>query len=429
MKRACSIILLILLTMSVFSQTPFYRQPSEEQQRRGLADQNPIHLRPYPVARNSGDFKVYLLVDVMFDLLQFTLNDGKYTANFQMEVILKEEDTKQVSSRLWEPSLTLQNFEDTNRRDRYYFTVDSIIIPAGQYDINYKYQDLHGEQRLGGSLKLVLPDIGQAYAPAEIFLSLSNPDFQPFWLFKYRPLAEIQQIPFNEELKLFSYGYFSRDSLVQVTVSISSGQSSEELFSVDTLLRVHHQLGYFTLDPPTIKWEEGKYLSAILYKTSHDSVIQRNSFQIVWYDKPLSLSSPQYALEALQVILSKQKYKELTSGNKDKQFARFQEYWKAQDPTPSTAFNEIENEFYTRVDSVDRIWGSKFRRYGWRSDPGRIILLYGQPGKVEDNSLRPVNPNLIWTYYLPGKELTFVFEALDGRKRYKLIQQEENLWE
>lgn len=427
MKQLVAYVLLVLLSSSALGQAPFNRQQSDEQKRQGLSGLGPVHLLPYPVARSDNHFNVYLLVDVMYDLLQFTLENGQYKANFQMEISFKNQDTKQIYSRIWESSFILSQFEDTNRRDRFHFTADSIIVTPGNYEISYKYQDLQGKQKLNGSMKISLPQIGQIYAPEGIFLDLTNPGFQPFWLFMNRPLAQPKQIPFNRQLKYFSYVYLAADSSVQLTVSITSERNDETLFRIDTSLTVDRHLGHTALDLPTLQWEEGKYMARIVYNTLQDSVAQINPFQIIWYDKPVSLRSVKYALEVMQVILPKEKYKELTSGNLEKQQARLREYWKSLDPTPATAFNEIENEFYTRVDSVDRVWGGRFRRYGWLSDPGKIILIYGQPGKVEDNSLRPVNPNLIWTYYLPEKKLIFIFEAVDGRKRYKLVQQKEEL--
>jgi GWxTD domain-containing protein len=427
MKQLAVYILLVLLSISALGQAPFNRQQSDEQKRQGFSGQGPVHFRPYPVARPDSNFNVYLLVEVMYDLLQFTLDNGQYKANFQMEIVFKNQDTKQVYSRIWESSFLLSGFEDTNRRDKFYFTVDSMIITPGNFDISYKYQDLQGKQELNGALKISLPQIGRAYAPAGIFLDPTYFEFQPFWLFKDKPLAQLKQIPFNHQLKFFSYVYLATDSVVQLTISISFPQKEKTLLKLDTSLTIDKQLGHVSINLPSLQWNEGQYSARTVFKTTRDSVIQINPFQIVWYDKPVSLRDPRYALEVMQVILPKEKYKELTSGNLEKQQARLREYWKSLDPTPATAFNEIENEFYTRVDSVDRVWGGRFRRYGWRTDPGKIILLYGQPGKIEDNSLQPANPNLIWTYYLPEKKLIFIFEAVDGRKRYKLIQQKEEL--
>jgi GWxTD domain-containing protein len=427
MKQLAVYILLVLLSIPVLGQAPFNQQQTDKQKHQGLPSQGPVHFRPYPVARPDNNFNVYLLVEVMYDLLQFTLDNGQYKADFQMEIIFKNQDKKQVYSRIWESSFILSGFEDTNRRDKFYFTVDSLMVTPGNYDISYKYQDLQGTQELNGSLKISLPQIGQAYAPAGIFLDPAYPEFQPFWLFMDKPRAQLKQIPFNQQFKFFSYVYLAADSAVQLTFSISSPQQEITLLKLDTSLTIDRQLGHVSINLPTLQWNEGHYVARTVYHTLKDSVLQINPFQIVWYDKPVSLRSPKYALEVMQVILPKEKYKELTSGNLEKQQARLREYWKSLDPTPATAFNEIENEFYTRVDSVDRVWGGKFRRYGWRTDPGKIILLYGQPGKIEDNSLQPVNPNLIWTYFLPEKKLIFIFEAINGRKRYKLIQQKEEV--
>jgi GWxTD domain-containing protein len=125
--------------------------------------------------------------------------------------------------------------------------------------------------------------------------------------------------------------------------------------------------------------------------------------------------------------MSKEEYKQLSGGGKKEKAQKFIKFWKEKDPTPQTAYNELLFEFYSRVDSVDREFGGKNRSYGWRTDPGRIILLYGEPDVIEDQSLNPVKPYLSWSYILPDTTLTFVFQAIDGRKQYRLLQEQEKI--
>ena len=179
-----------------------------------------------------------------------------------------------------------------------------------------------------------------------------------------------------------------------------------------------------SLYPPFLKWDEGDYLISILYRAGRDSLWQKLPFHITWFNKPRSIRDIEYALKPIQLIVPEDFYKKLTKGNKQEQQNAFRAFWKEKDPTPATAFNEVEAEFYSRVDTADMRWGKKGRN-GWRTDPGKIYVIYGKPSQIEDLSLSPVNPYMKWTYNLPDQQLRFTFRALDGRKRYRLIDNQE----
>ncbi len=65
--------------------------------------------------------------------------------------------------------------------------------------------------------------------------------------------------------------------------------------------------------------------------------------------------------------------------------ANFQkQFWAGRDPDPTTAVNELQLEHYRRlkfvVDNFDQYKGVI---QGWKSDPGRVYILYGEPTEIE----------------------------------------------
>ncbi len=88
-------------------------------------------------------------------------------------------------------------------------------------------------------------------------------------------------------------------------------------------------------------------------------------------------------------------------------------FWKRRDPTPDTPVNEFREEHYRRITFADRNYFEG--KAGWRSDRGRVYIMFGPPDFFETNPgggrgfLLGVNapsaefPAEIWTYReIPG---------------------------
>ena len=63
------------------------------------------------------------------------------------------------------------------------------------------------------------------------------------------------------------------------------------------------------------------------------------------------------------------------------------EFWRRHDPTPGTPENEFKKEHDRRVRYVNDRWQS-VSRAGWKSDQGRIYIIYGPPDEIEDHPLK-----------------------------------------
>jgi GWxTD domain-containing protein len=395
--------------------------------KRGLIPHGTIHLRPYPVIANANQYKVFLLAEIIYDLMQFTLENEIYHASIETEFIFKEENSKEIFSKIWESQCELSDFETTNRRDQFFLTYDSLFLPAGNYNVEFRYQDLKGKQKNSTELKFYLPEIGSIYAAPPLFLNRGTEKILPTLGNITQPLATLSRIPLNKPLQLYLQAFLPENSRAEVNITISTKDNSTNLYNIDTLLQSTNNRITLILDPPFLQWREGSYLFNLHIKTDNDSLIQQSPFDIIWFFKPRSLTSLEYAVMPLEIILPKNEYKKINSGGKKERKEKFLKFWEEKDPTPETAYNELMHVFYSRVDSVDWIFGTKNRTYGWRTDPGRIIIMYGDPNEVDDQSLNPVKPYMRWTYFMPDKILIFTFEAIEGRKKYRLLNEEEKL--
>jgi GWxTD domain-containing protein len=93
-------------------------------------------------------------------------------------------------------------------------------------------------------------------------------------------------------------------------------------------------------------------------------------------------------------------------------------FWKALDPTPNTAYNEKEVEYYERIAYSEEHFSNGDR--GWRSDRARVFVQHGPPDEIQSYPYELDSfPYEIWLYY--KNNLRFVFVDRYGFGQYILV--------
>jgi len=78
----------------------------------------------------------------------------------------------------------------------------------------------------------------------------------------------------------------------------------------------------------------------------------------------------------------KDAFKRLQTDDEREQF--IEQFWLRRDPTPDTDENEFKEEHYRRIAYTDEHFASGIP--GWKTDRGRIYIMYGPPDSIEDHS-------------------------------------------
>ncbi len=110
-------------------------------------------------------------------------------------------------------------------------------------------------------------------------------------------------------------------------------------------------------------------------------------------------------------------YKSLDLKGKRQFMKRF---WLVRDPNPQTLVNEFRQEYLARLRYVNTHFG--VGKPGWKSDRGRVFLIYGKPDEVErfpnSNETRAYE---VWNYYKVQGGVIFVFVDVRGFGDYQLV--------
>jgi len=128
---------------------------------------------------------------------------------------------------------------------------------------------------------------------------------------------------------------------------------------------------------------------------------------VVWNDKPKSVLNPEFAIRALDVIENQAKIDALLSASEQDYAKVLRKYWDDKVKSKTKAFNELENEFYRRVDySIDNFSTVSYSN-GSKSDRGKIYIKYGKPDEIKREYSNSHVVIEIWKYNQINKEFTF----------------------
>src|SRR5437867_3120708 len=134
-------------------------------------------------------------------------------------------------------------------------------------------------------------------------------------------------------------------------------------------------------------------------------------------------------------------FKALKTDEEREQF--IEQFWLRRDPTPDTIENEFKEEHYSRIAYANERFASG--KPGWKTDRGRIYILYGKPDEIESHPSggtydRPFEegggttstfPFEIWRYrYIEGIGnevlLEFVDPSMSGEYRMTIDPSEKD---
>jgi GWxTD domain-containing protein len=102
------------------------------------------------------------------------------------------------------------------------------------------------------------------------------------------------------------------------------------------------------------------------------------------------------------------------------------DFWKARDPNPATPENEFRVEWIERFDYANDNFTTPTQPEGWKSEQGRIFLVYGRPDETDPHPMDSAGgmPWVAWVYeqFEAVGRVVFVFvDNSGGFGSYRLV--------
>ncbi|MBI3004952.1 MAG: GWxTD domain-containing protein [Ignavibacteriales bacterium] len=168
--------------------------------------------------------------------------------------------------------------------------------------------------------------------------------------------------------------------------------------------------------------ETGFYLVEFTLALGELKTTLKRSFRVYWPNKPFSLAAFEIAVDALRLIAKEEEVDEMYGFTSYRGYQKFRDFWRKRDPDTTTAYNEVMAEYYRRVDEALRRYSSPKENDGYKTDRGRIFVLYGSPTTTERTLPPNSTPTETWTYQSLRRRFIFHDPVRNGN--YVLRQTE-----
>jgi GWxTD domain-containing protein len=292
------------------------------------------------------------------------------------------------------------------------------VLPAkaGKTDWQLRFEELgtHREHLLEGRFKQ--PDVeGLSWFVGSLFLLAEMDSLQKDPL-NGVPLPVVQQEDLSSLLVAYEVWSENSDSLYLTTRILNPrGHEHHER----TVKRFYEKgITHNTLELPLEDLPAGDYTVEIRLGEAAEapwfqvrkkpSEVRRRRFTRRWKHRPNNVTDLDRAVQQLRYLMTSKAHRRMMDQALPAREAAFRAFWKDLDEDPQSAGNPVMDEYYRRAEAADRRF-SWSRFSGWRSDRGRIFMLYGEPDQLEayDSGLDQKAWQR-WTYHEQNRSYLFV---------------------
>jgi len=354
-----------------------------------------------------------------------------YRAAYEVRVIFfKVKGERQLTGDTYTRELRAATYSETRQRGEDITDHLDFQVPPGKYRIEVAITDLVAERTSATAIPFEVPSAPPGLVWfSDLMLGTVEPAsggsavrFVPNPSRRYGDNI----VSFAASGEIFDRSAAGADSTYRLFYKVAS-ESGEQVVAGDTTLSRHAGRTPFLLRPRLANLGAGSYRFIVAMnvppapgsKDGKNSTIRRDkSFEVDQSRATLGFASAQ-SVDVLRYIATQQEIDEIEKlKTEDERKTFWDAFWKRRDPTPETPENEARDEFYQRVQYANQHFSTGGP--GWKTDMGRIYILYGRPDEVVRNPFnfdRP--PEEIWYYYREHR--TFVFVDRDGFGRYELV--------
>ena len=353
---------------------------------------------------DSVSINVEFIVKIPNKYLVFTKEIDHFVARLDLSMKISNfEDDGVVKRKVWNEIIQVPFYEDTREGSLLHEKVINFVLSPGDYKVFLNIQDLdnYRSYKINNKIRVQknekLSEIISFVKKNNKILYLENkiPEFaDTVWCrFQIDPnffLKEYNQLTY----KVLGGTQFLDSSYVNITDIDSNNMVLVPIkLSREWEGEVSLLIGY-----------EGKYSSIDL------DIISKNGTPL-WSDELKELNG------VMAYLLPYSKKLQLYDLDEKQQYEYIRDYWKSNDPTPDTKQNELLEEINSRFAYSNTHFSILGR--GWRSDMGRIYIVYGVPQSVDRRYNYESGYSIEVWYYTSGDK--FIFSNRSSFGEYKLV--------
>jgi GWxTD domain-containing protein len=375
----------------------------------------------------NGESSLTLYVRVKYSKLTFLKQRETFTAMYEIVASFLDSRGAMVCEKLWTDTVSTTKYAQTISKDLAREMSFNVNLPPGNYTAVIQFRDKESgrssEQRRSISVKNFKRE-----EPSISSIMIVRTEFDTAGRVEYSPnLSSVVALSSKEVGPQVYYEVYNAEKYETLTLKYTITQRTRREQVIDTYRRTLTPAGRQTRVLDTLssqKIKGGDYLLTIGIEDENQRIIDESSivFLVRVQGASFLIQDIDKAIEQLEYIATWEEISKMREAKTHEEKVRlFNEFWKRYDPSPGTEENELQLEYYSRIEYANQNFSSYAE--GWRTDMGRIFVKYGMPDVIERQPpMMNQRSYEIWEYQQHNLRLIFV--DVSGFGSYRLLRPE-----
>ncbi len=411
MKKRSALFLLTVFLLHSSLTAQYYNGFRPDRNHDSIRFQNNLYSKIWIDPRLDS-----ALVDVTFDLaisydfLQFIKLDTVYQAKYDLTVSFSGKQGGISRSKISSRSVSVRNFRETNSRNRLSVENFSFVMPPGNYTVYLELDDKNASTPYTMKQDITIPDIQKEtlfssdilFFPGSIDTVDRTLRLNPI----PRPILSQSQPMLTGVMYILS-NQVPHDIRIYKKIASMSGH----VISQDTTLYTLKTRKYLYRYQLPEDLPFGQYKLQITVDDGTVIHTSASEFSVQWGKHSSLMPDLEMSIELLKYLVPNDKWNAVKEMVPDSQRVFLHTFWQSKDDDPSTPENPLEEEFYRRVAYADYNFTARNSSIpGWKTDRGKIYILYGPPSRVEKPTrmVQGTQDYELWIYQMLDKKFLFI---------------------
>ena len=388
----------ILLILLIFSCAGIHKKERPKENRRPKIS---IMTQHWNTGTDSLNLYMYMALPLNYFVFKKNIDHFFSEVTFTLVISDKEQNT-QMYRESWKEEIIESYYEDTRDPDNYFKTEKNISLVSGTYNLFLNVQDEDSRKNWKIVKEIKLERI-RYLSPSLLFIKEKNGQLNQMDFI----IQKTDTIWLRTQVNLPD----SSDQDIAYTIIYNESiiDSGEIEISYVGIQNLYH------LPIPFTQHKRGRYEIELSFLEDK----QITSFSYGYKTKNYWTDDVDEVVGVMQYILPYSEYKKLRGKEDSEKWNTINKYWKDKDPSPETPENELLIELNERVRFSNKNFS--ILMHGWRSDRGRIYIIYGEPHIVDESYQDSMGYHYQKWVYSNGKEFIFIDRTMSGD--YTLYQE------
>ena len=354
---------------------------------------------------NTGadNLNLYMHISLPLNHFVFTKQKDHFKSEVTFTLVISDnEENIQLFRETWKEKITEFYYENTRDLDNYFKTEKNIVLLPGRYKLFLNVQDEDSRKNWKVVKEIELNRV--SYISSSLL----------FIKGKEEQLKQVSTVAEKSDtIWLRTQVNLPSESKPEIAYFITYDEAVIDSGSIAITDAGIENLYYLPI--PLVQHKRGKYEIELRFMDD----VQKTTFLYGHKAKYYWTDDINEVIGVMRYILTNSEFKQLKGKGASDNWEAINTYWKEKDPSPGTDENELLEELNERVKFSNKNFAVLM--HGWRSDRGRIYIIYGKPQLVDDSFQDNSGYHFQKWMYENGKEFIFIDRTMSGD--YTLYQE------